>query len=89
MLQEEKVILRAVKREDIGNPAYRGRGYGRDALRLLLDYAFRIQHMHKVALTVNTEDQRASAPIAPVALSKKAACASMPGAATNTSNCSA
>ncbi|HEY7127805.1 MAG TPA: GNAT family protein [Ktedonobacterales bacterium] len=43
----------------IGDPAYRGRGYGRDALRLLLDYAFRIQHMHKVALTVDADDQRA------------------------------
>jgi RimJ/RimL family protein N-acetyltransferase len=43
----------------IGDPAYRGRGYGRDALRLLLDYAFRLQHMHKVALTVDAEDQRA------------------------------
>jgi RimJ/RimL family protein N-acetyltransferase len=43
----------------IGDPAYRGRGYGRDALRVLLDYAFRLQHMHKVALTVDAADQRA------------------------------
>lgn len=45
----------------IGDPAYRGRGYGRDALRVLLDYAFRLRNFRKVWLRVNGDNARASA----------------------------
>nr|MCU0495110.1 GNAT family N-acetyltransferase [Chloroflexaceae bacterium] len=31
----------------IGDKAYWGRGYGRDALQLLLDYAFRLRNMRR------------------------------------------
>lgn len=43
----------------IGDPAYRGRGYGREALRLLLAYAFDHQNMHKVSLTTDATNERA------------------------------
>lgn len=36
----------------IGEAAYRGKGYGSDALRLLLGYAFRELGLYRVALTV-------------------------------------
>ncbi|HEU5369639.1 MAG TPA: GNAT family protein [Ktedonobacterales bacterium] len=43
----------------IGDSAYQGRGYGREALRLLLDYAFRRRNLHKVSLTVSGDNERA------------------------------
>ncbi|MGI8967744.1 MAG: GNAT family N-acetyltransferase [Chloroflexota bacterium] len=43
----------------IGDPAYRGRGYGRDALRELLRYAFRIRNIRRVWLSVNGNNERA------------------------------
>jgi RimJ/RimL family protein N-acetyltransferase len=43
----------------IGDRAYWGRGYGRDALRLLLDYAFRLRNFRRVHLTVNSTNERA------------------------------
>jgi RimJ/RimL family protein N-acetyltransferase len=36
----------------IGEPDARGRGYGTEAMRLLLDYAFNVLGMHSVMLTV-------------------------------------
>lgn len=43
----------------IGDPEYRGKGYGRDAIDVLLDYAFRLKNMRKVWLTVNGDNERA------------------------------
>jgi RimJ/RimL family protein N-acetyltransferase len=43
----------------IGDPAYQGRGYGREALRLLLDYAFRIHNLRRVCLHVSAFNERA------------------------------
>jgi RimJ/RimL family protein N-acetyltransferase len=43
----------------IGDKSYWGRGYGRDVLKLLLDYAFRFRNMRRVYLTVNSTNQRA------------------------------
>jgi RimJ/RimL family protein N-acetyltransferase len=43
----------------IGDKAYWGRGYGREAITLLLDYAFRLRNMRKVWLTVNGPNERA------------------------------
>ena len=43
----------------IGDKAYWGQGYGREAVRLLLDYAFRLRNMRKVYLTVNSNNERA------------------------------
>jgi RimJ/RimL family protein N-acetyltransferase len=43
----------------IGDKAYWGRGYGREALMLLLDYAFRLRNLRKVWLTVNGNNERA------------------------------
>lgn len=45
----------------IGLP-HRGRGYGRDAVRVLVDYAFRIRNLHRVHLdtiATNVAGQRA------------------------------
>jgi len=46
----------------IGDPEYRGRGYGADALRLILRYAFDELNLHRVGLDVianNTQAIRA------------------------------
>ncbi len=43
----------------IGDKAYWGRGYGRDALRVLLDYGFRLQNMRRIWLSVNGNNERA------------------------------
>lgn len=43
----------------IGDSDYQGRGYGREALRLLLDYAFRLRNVRKVSLTVSGDNERA------------------------------
>ena len=43
----------------IGDKAYWGRGYGRDAIRTLLDYAFRLRNFRRVHLSVNGNNQRA------------------------------
>lgn len=42
----------------IGDKAYWGRGYGRDAVRLLLDYAFRLRGLRRVYLTVTATNVR-------------------------------
>jgi RimJ/RimL family protein N-acetyltransferase len=43
----------------IGDKAYWSRGYGRDAVRVLLDYAFRLRNLRKVWLTVWGNNERA------------------------------
>lgn len=43
----------------IGDKAYWGQGYGRDAIRVLLDYAFRLRGVRRVYLTVNGNNSRA------------------------------
>lgn len=42
----------AVMAIGIGDKAYRGKGYGQDALKLLLNYAFNELNLHRVGLTV-------------------------------------
>ncbi len=43
----------------IGDPAYQGHGYGREAIGLLLDYAFRMRNVQKVWLTTGGNNDRA------------------------------
>jgi RimJ/RimL family protein N-acetyltransferase len=43
----------------IGDRDYWGRGYGRDALRLLVDYAFRLQNFRRLWLSVQAGNERA------------------------------
>jgi RimJ/RimL family protein N-acetyltransferase len=43
----------------IGDKAYWGRGYGREAIKLLLDYAFRLRNVRKVSLQVHADNERA------------------------------
>jgi RimJ/RimL family protein N-acetyltransferase len=43
----------------IGDKSYWGQGYGREAIKLLLDYAFRLRNLHKVYLRVNGTNERA------------------------------
>jgi RimJ/RimL family protein N-acetyltransferase len=45
----------------IGGPAYWRRGYGREAVRLLLDYAFRLRNFRRVWLWVHADNERAIA----------------------------
>lgn len=63
-LQEDKfigfVVLHSIKWASqtaelaiaIGLPEYRGKGYGQDALRLILNYAFAELNLYRVGLTV-------------------------------------
>lgn len=43
----------------IGEPEYRGKGYGTDALRLLLNYAFNELNLYRVGLDVISDNIRA------------------------------
>jgi RimJ/RimL family protein N-acetyltransferase len=43
----------------IGDSAYLGKGYGREALALLLDYAFRIRNLRRACLHVSAFNERA------------------------------
>jgi RimJ/RimL family protein N-acetyltransferase len=43
----------------IGDHAYWGRGYGREALSLLVDYGFRMHNLRKIWLTVHGGNERA------------------------------
>jgi len=43
----------------IGAHEYWGRGYGREAVALLVDYAFRLRNMRKVHLSVHASNERA------------------------------
>lgn len=43
----------------IYDPDYVGKGYGRDAINVLLDWAFRIQNYRKVFLHTNATNERA------------------------------
>lgn len=43
----------------IGEPDYRGKGYGTDALELTLGYAFRELNLHRLGLTVLSYNTRA------------------------------
>ncbi|OUQ86314.1 GNAT family N-acetyltransferase [Brevibacillus brevis] len=44
---------------DIGEKEYWGKGYGREALKLLLDYAFLEMNLHRVSLRVFSFNERA------------------------------
>jgi RimJ/RimL family protein N-acetyltransferase len=43
----------------VGDRDYWGQGYGRDAVRLLLDYAFRLRNLRRVWLEVHAANERA------------------------------
>lgn len=43
----------------IGDPEYRNRGYGRETIRLLLDYGFRVRNVRKIWLSVFGNNERA------------------------------
>jgi RimJ/RimL family protein N-acetyltransferase len=43
----------------IGDRRYWSRGFGREAVSLVVDYAFRLRNMHKVHLTVQAANERA------------------------------
>lgn len=43
----------------IGDREYWGRGYGRDAVRVILEYAFRLRNLRRVWLEVHAANERA------------------------------
>jgi RimJ/RimL family protein N-acetyltransferase len=43
----------------IGEPAYRGKGHGTQAVKALLDYGFGRLGLHRIALTVRADNERA------------------------------
>jgi len=44
---------------EIGDSAYWGKGYGREAVQLLLQYAFNHRHVNRVWLGTHSENERA------------------------------
>jgi RimJ/RimL family protein N-acetyltransferase len=44
---------------EIGDKAYWGQGYGRDVVRLLLEYAFRHRNINRVWLKTHSQNERA------------------------------
>jgi RimJ/RimL family protein N-acetyltransferase len=44
---------------EIGDRAYWGRGYGREVIGLMLNYAFQHMNLHRVWLTTHSENERA------------------------------
>ena len=44
---------------EIGNKDYWGKGYGREAIRLLLTYAFEHRNLNRVSLQTHSENERA------------------------------
>jgi len=44
---------------EIGDKDYWGKGYGREAITLLLDYAFRLRNVRKVSLATGNHNERA------------------------------
>lgn len=43
----------------IGDRNYWGKGYGRDALQVLLSYGFRLRNLRRIWLNVNSDNERA------------------------------
>ena len=43
----------------IGDQAYWGKGYGREAVQLLVDYGFRHHNLHRIYLEVHARNERA------------------------------
>lgn len=59
LFQIDQVNRSAMMGIVIGEKAYWGRGYGREATRLLLDYAFNLLNLHNVMLGVFSFNERA------------------------------
>lgn len=45
----------------IGEEAHRGKGYGAEAIRLILDYGFKTLNLHNIMLSVNADNAEAIA----------------------------
>lgn len=43
----------------VGNKLYHGKGYGREAVSLIVEYGFRYQNYHKIWLRVHARNERA------------------------------
>ena len=43
----------------IGDKEYWGKGYGRESIRLLVDYGFRMRNLHKIWLNTSGDNERA------------------------------
>jgi RimJ/RimL family protein N-acetyltransferase len=59
LFQFDDVARTAALGITIGDKAYWGKGYGREAVQLLVDYAFRLRNLRRVWLTVNGRNERA------------------------------
>ena len=68
----------------IGDKQFWGQGYGREAVALLVDSAFRLRNMRRVWLTVNGRNECAQRAYRAAALWKRDGCASTSGAAGRT-----
>lgn len=43
------------------DPAFQGKGYAREAAAAMLDYAFTVQHMHRITASVDVQNDRSIA----------------------------
>ena len=59
LAQHDPVAQTAELAITIGEREYWGRGYGRDAMRVLIDYGFRIRNLRKIWLRVQANNARA------------------------------
>lgn len=59
LAQLDPVSLTAQLEIVIGEREYWGRGYGREAVRLLVDYGFRLRNLRKIWLAVRANNPRA------------------------------
>lgn len=59
LFQFDNVARTAALGITIGDQVYWGEGYGREAVQLLLDYAFRLHNLRRIWLTVNGRNERA------------------------------
>ena len=55
----ESVLLWLLLKFVMNNPKYRGKGYGKEMLRLAVKYAFEITNVQAVQLNVFPENERA------------------------------
>ncbi|MCL2031505.1 MAG: GNAT family N-acetyltransferase [Oscillospiraceae bacterium] len=61
LMDIEHIYRRAAMGLFIGEAGRRGRGYGAEAIRLILDYGFHTLNLHNIMLTVHADNPRALA----------------------------
>ena len=61
LMELDHIGRRATAGLFIGEAGHRGKGYGAEALRLILDYGFRTLNLHNIMLTVHADNSQGMA----------------------------